>query len=965
MPKNEGNAYQRAIELQNSGQSIPAMTLVRDNPKAAALISKLTVDKRVGQQHTANGNRDMSQINAAEMRTMAQFTAQDIADAETVSQILSDTELAAQILVSVILSPKDMMTIDPTYTSPAGKWPVPHDVNSALINSARDHFEQVYKIKALLPTMLHDILFRRGSYPIAVVPENAIDEIIHGKGEIKMESLASTIRSDGSMHPMGILGPLDKEHQPGKLQYKQGVGLSLEHVFTHTPSKNWDGKVMMFKDDQRKELIDPLISVTDNVNLLKIPQINQRVRESKISSIIGRPRSLSLESIYNRSANIAGKGGSSDAAITSAVYRSPQIKFTNVAIVKNQERLARRAIGGPLVMHLPSEAVIPVHVPNRPDHHIGFFVLIDGEGNPINRAEGIDHYRELGQRFAMNSSFSSAMLERSRGALNDNSAAFGQHRTINTATRLYAQMLEDDLLQRLRNGLVGSNAAIATDEEVYRLMLSRSLANQQTQLLYIPAEYMTYMAFQYKSNGIGKSLLDNSKIINSMRAMLLVGNVMAALRNSIGRTHVNLKLDPESPDPMKSIEMAMGEIMRVNNHGFPLGSTNPLDITESLQRSMFEFSITGHPGMPDMEIDFQQKNDSYAKPDTDLEEALRKRALMSYYLTPEQVDAATGSDFATSVANNSTLLSKRALNLQQQFTPMVSDHMRKYMTNTADLIDDYIHIVEENYEKILESIDESEIEMSDGSRVTKAELKDDPMLRAVLIKEVVEDFLANFTVSLPEPDITKTDIQADAYDKHEALVEKALKAWISEDLLNEDMIGDAAGHIRAVFEQVKAYFMRDYQIRNGVLPELSKLTSKGEDGEVELDLIKIQADHAKDITSLITGLFSLVKKTKDKADKELKKAGISDDTANNSFGSDSGGDGGGSGGDDFGFDAGGGFSMDDGLGGDGSGDGTETPNDETTPAEEPAAGADQNNDQPDEDKEKKDDAAGDTSTTTL
>lgn len=930
MPKKHETAYQRAIELQNSGQRIPALTLVSENPKAAALISKLTIDKRVGAQHTANGNRDLNQINSQEMRAMSQMTSQDITDAETVSQLLSDTELAAQILVSVILSPKDMMSVEPTYTSPQGKWALPHDINAALINEAREHFDQVYKIKPLLPTMLHDILFRRGSFPVAVIPENAIDEIINGKGEIKMEALSETIRADGTMHPMGILGPLDKAHVPRQAAYKMGVGVSLEHIFNHEPVKTWDGKVIMYADVQKSKEIDPLITVTDNLNLLRIPAISKRVRESKINSLLSKNTALSLESIYQRF---------SDQKITSQVYRSPQVRQTNVAVLKTQEKLARRAIGAPLVMHLPSEAVIPVHVPNQPDHHIGFFILIDQEGNPINRAEGVDHYRELSQRFSSSSGFGSAMLERSKASMNDNSNAFSSRGEINTSTRLYSQMLEDDLLQRLRNGLVGSNAAIASNEEVYRLMLARTLANQQTQLLYIPAEFMTYIAFQYKSNGIGKSLLDNSKVINSMRAMLLVGNVMAALRNSIGRTRVNVKLDPDTPDPWKAIELAMSEITRVNNHGFPLGSTNPLDITESLQRSQFEFGITGHPGLPDMEIDFTQKSDSYQKPDTDLEESLRKRALMSYYLTPEQVDAASGSDFATSVSNNSTLLSKRALSIQQQFTPQVSSHLRQYMTNTSELIEKFIHIVEENYNKIVENLSDDEILMSDGSKVTKEELTTNQLYRAVLIKEIVEDFLANFTMSLPEPDITKTDIQADAYEKHEKLLDLALNAWISDDLMNKDIIGESGEHIRAVREQIKAYFLRDYQIRNSIIPELSKLTAKGDNGEVELDLTVIQADHAKDIISLVTGMFKLMKKSKDKADKELEKAGITDETSSSGFGENSSGDSGdGSGGDDFNFD------MPTIDGDTGEGDGTDA-NAETAetppeaPSEEPAVDA--------------------------
>ena len=36
-------------------------------------------------------------------------------------------------------------------------------------------------------------------------------------------------------------------------------------------------------------------------------------------------------------------------------------------------------------MHLPSTSVIPIHVPGDESAHIAYFIVLDGEGNPISQ----------------------------------------------------------------------------------------------------------------------------------------------------------------------------------------------------------------------------------------------------------------------------------------------------------------------------------------------------------------------------------------------------------------------------------------------------------------------------------------------------------------------------------------------------------------------------------------------------
>jgi hypothetical protein len=905
MPPNQPDSGVRLIDSINSGSRIPASRLVRDNPKAAAMMSKLTVNHRTPIQGDIMQQQGAG-INAAGLRAVAHDGMQNVNDAETVRQLLSDTDLAEQILTSVILSPQDMMGVKTSYVAELTHWNIPHETKASLTNSVREYFEEVYKIKPRLSSMLGDILFKRGCWPAAVLPENAIDDMIHGNGSISMESFKGILKPNGHMESLGILGPVDAEMPKEIVQtgYRSSIGLALEHLMTHQPNKSWRNDIAIpYEHDKKVVEFNTGITVTDNLDILKMPNVHTKLRAQKTRDIIGRASSLSAESIAARVGTAAQPYVNiRPQAIVSQVFHKGRQQQTLIREIKTQDKLKRRSIGMPLEIHFPSESVIPVHVPNQPSKQIGYFVLLDPEGNPINRGQGINHYRELGMSL-QNNSFASSMIQRAGLAMSDNSDYLTRSNSYATMGQMYGQMLERDLMQRLRNGLVGGNVSIAGNDEVYRLMLSRSLANQQTQILYVPSEYMTYIAFDYHTNGTGKSLLDNTKIIDSMQAMLMVGTVMGALRNSVGRTHVDLQLDPDTPDPWKAIETTMGEIMRINGNGFPLGTIDPLDIKDGLLRSQFEFSFSGHPKLPDMKVDFTEKNTNYQPPDPKLSEDLRKRRLMAFYLTPEQVDAASGADFATSVSNNSTLLSKRAMVLQVAFTEQVSQHLRKHAINSADLIDELVDIINGSYEDILKEFKEDEeIEMFDGTKVTKEELKDDPLVKGQFIRELIEDFIGGFSMTLPEPDTTKLGNLEELYKKQSDLIDEALKAWVSQDMMDPAIVGEElSSHISVIFQQLKSYMLRNWQIKHGLLPELNQLTSRDEDGEVELDVSEIISTHNASMMEIFTNLLSANKKVKEKSAKALEKAGVQDSAA--SYGGD---------------DTGGGYGNDggDGMGGD-------------------------------------------------
>jgi hypothetical protein len=78
---------------------------------------------------------------------------------------------------------------------------------------------------------------------------------------------------------------------------------------------------------------------------------------------------------------------------------------------------------------------------------------------------------------------------------------------------------------------------------------------------------------------------------------------------------------------------------------------------------------------------------------------------------------------------------------------------------------------------------------------------------------------------------------------------------------------------------VKAYYMRRYMADKGILPELSDLTSKDDDGQPMINVIDETSEH---LEAVIRSCVKIISKTKDMAnaaDKDLEKLGSDENTS--------------------------------------------------------------------------------------
>lgn len=832
--------------------------LIEKDSSLSAAVAKLVSSPTLSDNHDSTGQKSYVPVTPTTFQKPHTWRSKKNFDAKVILKLLPDLDLARMIMVSSILSPKDMQEQSLTYL--AGDDVFTSALKTSLIGRIGLYFDQTYKIAPELSKILSDCLFEKGSYPVAVLPENAIDEIINGQ-QVSTESLKRLseqltvkIGERTVFRPIGILG---------KVSSDETSSVSLESFYgAQTVQYSETDHFIHIVDSAGKVTYDKHVVVTDNIAALRLPVLKEKLAEKRTRT--------AMESFSGKRVT--------DRAIDSAIgIRRPSTKADIYVGFKTQHELKRSSVGAPLLMHFPTESVIPIHVPNKPEEHVGYFVLLDMDGYPISAKNigGDSLAGSVSQKSQM-----SGMLQTvgvSYGLQMSPDDTDGSNRL---RAELYANMVIRDLTARIRNGAYSQNAEIADNQEVYRVMLARSMAGQYSQMLYIPKEYMSYIAFDYDEYGIGKSLLDDLGVICTLRIITMFANMMTNIKNSIGRTNVKINFDPKDPDPSKTFEQVRHDIVRSRYLNLP-DSHDPSDIMSFLSSAGYDFHVSEHPRLSKLDFEITEVNGSRSTIDTTFTDDLRKLSNMGLYMSPETIDSGLGNqEFAVSIVNNNLLLAKRVVTLQNLFTPQLADYQRKILRSNTNIYDELLKIVLDNEAGW-------KLKVSDEHSRGLDQLTPDEYKR-VIAMQMLELFLDSFTVSLPAPAADDVATQSTELDAFSSMIDKLLdEAMIPEDITNPDLIGEIGNRRNEYKAMMKSYLLRHWMAEKNIMPEVLNLTLCDENGQPNVKLFEETNAH---LTALIKGILkqaTAIDPVAQAANKDIAATGQDIDESTSSSSSDS------------------------------------------------------------------------------
>lgn len=872
----------------------PRLTPHGRNAEVAAIMSKFVPEmasQRFGQGYMTNNRRDRPLMtpDMGLLQRISDLTANDVSDAHSIFQLLPETELAMQILVSSILAPKDLVTTSVTFSLDANRFN--SELAGQMLSVITEHFEKIYKISDLLKPCLQDALFLTGSYPLLILPESTIDKAINNPGRVSLESLKDDFTHDGTVRNLGFLGN-STEAPEGAVRNRLNFGL-----------ENFDN-IQQYKAEITSKCVDldPMMEVIDNPNVLKMASLQRRISQDKVRHLLGRRHMTGLKStglkVSQEAYTTATRAG------MGAPYGT-NFSYQPIQLLSPAHDLSRPTIGHPLVMKLPSESVIPVHQPGNPEKHMGYFLMLDALGNPLNSAQQRDYYADMANSLNPNSSMGSQLLQQAKRGFEGQ--ATDRQAEIDEMARIYGQFLEKEWTDRLRNGVYGNQVEMSVPQEFWRVMFARAMAQQQTQVLYVPAEMLTYVAFDYNKYGIGQSLLQASKILGGIRVLSLFAETMADIKNAINRTKLVIQLEPEDPNPTHTVEFLIGEYAKTRQGAFPLGATNPTDLISYLQNSSVDIEVSGNTRYPETKMEIVERASNRVKPDTTMTKDLRDRHLMAMGLSPDMVDAGRGAEFATSVLANNLLLAKRVLTYQQQLEGFLRDFVMKYILADGYLMEDLRKLIKENRTKLTREQQKAQ-ELSEAAAEQKQALKGPTVssesyatleaineqlegLEEMNQDAVIMEFLQCVLINLPKPDMATIHSQMEAFQQQDEAYDKALDvAYINEAYLESHGLGALKDLVAPAKMAIKAELMRSWMRSNNVMPELNDLLSGDDDNRP--DIFKNITEHVKSMgDSLLKVMYQFARQRQmiDPAVQRLAKI-VGEDTGD-SFGG---------GGDDFG-----------------------------------------------------------------
>jgi len=905
----------RSAAVPTTTGALPRLSPTGRSAELAAVMSKIIPDMQFARNSLARGTstrrRNQVELTPPDMgllNSISGNTAVSINDVQTIFQLLPETQLSMQILVSSILAPKDLVTTAVNFTLDNNRFN--SELAASMLKVIDEHFGSVYKIRDILEPCLEDSLFLTGAYPLLVLAESSIDRAINSPGRISMESLSDDFDNSGVIRPLGLLG--NSKSATATDYNPLSINFSME---SHSTTVPYDPK---FKIGD----VDYHVAIVDNPNILKMTGLRERLAQEKLNYALGRKKmtplrhtghNISQERYETLSASLESNGAATaHSKVTLGVHfatenhRRQGAGYRPMEIITQPSYEVRPTVGHPLVMKLPVESVIPVHQPSNPSKHLGYFILLDEAGNPINTVNERDYYREMADLNTATNNMTSNLLAQAKR----NMGGIGHERQIevNELSRIYGEFLEKDIQERIRSGYMGGTVELSAPEEVYRVMLARSCAQRHTQLLYVPAQMMTYIAFDYDKYGIGQSLLHRSKVLGSMRVVNLFSQLMASVANSINRTNVDITLDPEDPAPQQTVDFLMHEFGKTRSGSFPLHTTNPNDLISYLQRASVDVTVQGNTRYPETKLAVSERQSNRTAPDSQMMDDLKERWIMSLGLTPDMLDAGANAEFATSVLANNLLLAKRVLAYQMKLEEHLQDFVVKYVLADGHLMDDLRQLVAENSDKLSRAQKDAEklgkAIKDERDTLRKAELKasNESIGRELEALEemgqdaVIMEFLQALRISLPKPDMATTKSQMEAFEEQATAYGKMLETMLNTEFMTSEGLGALSDLVEPTVSAIKNLLLRKWARDNNILPEVQELVNL--DNDDRLDLVNEISTHTKSMSQTLLQIMyrqAMIRGTNDPAVEKLK-AMI--DGGGSDFGGGSGGDFG-SAGDDF------------------------------------------------------------------
>ncbi|WP_368912229.1 hypothetical protein [Proteus mirabilis] len=782
-----------AVEKNRRGvtkTATPKLPTINKDPLSRSLINLLVPEtSNPLQPEDVGSNKVRSKVSTSTMEAISKITSTNIDANKELLESVPGALRAKQILIASTLSPRNLRTVELSYVSESyeGK---NNDLNASLLKITSEFLEGNYKITDKLPTILGDVLFDTGSYITAILSESSLDNVINGYTRASMEALSDEYDTKiKDFRPRNILG--DRGTRSAIMT------ASLEDLMEGTPVTMSDNNLFGTGESN--------VSFTDNDSILKYPKLKMAIARRALSdnarvpsSIANRRRSGGLEAYpgsgaqkgkhkakHGGQAQVSGLTPEQYANIYNDLYKQREYVPQDTISIPRDDETTRENVGGALVMGLPSECVVRAHLPGQPEVTVGAYVFLDENGNPLRTANYDNFFLDKGQnKQDTNSAINGTkgIIEMARQIREGKACDFNMREFY----KEYERELELELTQRLANGIYGQTMTVGIDNAAKMMMFTRTLRNLRTRVLYLPEESISYIAFDYNNLGIGRSLLDKSRLFASMAMANTVASTLANIASSINVTTLDVRLDENDDEPEATIEDVVSTHMN-STLGLSsiIGAKNPRDVCGIMDAASVLIKTEGNAYYPAINVDMTHQKRDITPPDNEWMDRLMNFLGLQWGVRPELINPNNDIKFAVEHIQNDALFCKEIMINQDKLCAGVSDLARKIAYKSGPLMNQLFDTIMENKSKWSPSTKGGKEQLRQFKENNPDVANDDEAIAA----RILTNFLNSLEVTLPSPDITDSEEFSRAYDAERTFAENIITDYYTDEVLSKVVDG--------------------------------------------------------------------------------------------------------------------------------------------------------------------------------
>lgn len=785
---------------------------------------------------------------------------------EQLKEILPDLDYAKLMLVSSIISPLDMLSTDVTFGIKDSSLPLP--LVEAANNTLMEHFKSHYKIADIVHEAIGEALFDYGAYPLLIVPDTALDDIIlNSQKKISRSTEAMYLNTSDlqrQLQPLGLVKP--------RLPTQQSAE-SIER-FTMAFESYYGGGISSVKEMGEGEVkglasVMDGITITDNINELKFKPLQYENGIDNINaSFEAQIAKLSNESYgigeYPRTVQRTDKVKKSP--LDEKLSKPVAFDERDVVSLKPADQYGKKLKGEPMVLKVPPSAIINVLVPGTTNKFIGHYIIIDAATGYF-----VDPWNHDVDELLLSDRGPSQMNGEQGTIINAHRNIFGYDNRGRDRAQLrqainltYTEVLEDELKNAVANGAFDNNVEINLKDRIGQLMLARALKGQKTKFLFVPTSQMTYMHYELDGEGVGRSLMAKTKLQGSIRAVLMLASIMANVRKAVDVRDVTITIEDEDPDPKATLDDVVDLMIRSKSNDAPIGDTSWTSIMENFSRAGINIQTKGG-NWPQIDIEKGQSQlNINAEVSKELLDDQKRQHYQGLYLPAEAADATGEVKFAQIAIQDNLLFAKRIMYLQDISVFHISDHTHKYVKSNGPLMEKLDASIREAL-KGLKKPAKKELASMLTSRGYDGVDENDEFGDSEALVGIVRNMLVTaFQLQLPSPQISKHEMLQKDMELYEASVDRWLDFYIGKDhlLLTDasrekikqefDFGDEETPTVERVRSLLKQRIMRQWMMDNSVGLEMINIFNPQEDDKEAAISSIIQ--HSDALKKLLTEL---------------------------------------------------------------------------------------------------------------